>query len=158
MKYSLQIPKQFLCLFLIASCLGQRSYKGDKISYKYELFPETPELLDIYISEEDKSYSLVMEFSAANFDYVTNETFAPPSLNLLLKNVEWKKGNFTKKTDKNPLYNYSVSIPRNDNQKEIKERLAIKMDFTRVPEYKIKLVPAKKKIKIHKLKVTWEKT
>ena len=91
MKYSLHIPKHFLCLFLIASCLGQRSYKGDKINYKYELFPETPKLLDIYISEDDKSYSLVMEFSAANFDYVKNETFAPPSVNLMLKNVKWKK-------------------------------------------------------------------
>ena len=77
MKYSLHIPKHFLCLFLIAACLGQRSYM-------YDLFPKAPELLDIYISEEDKSYSLVMEFSAANFDYVTNETFAPPSVNLLL--------------------------------------------------------------------------
>ena len=152
------MPKHFLCLFLVAACLGQRSYRGDKITYKNELFPEAPELLDIYISEEDKSYSLVMEFSAANFDYVTNETFAPPSVNLLLKNVKWKKGSFTKKTDQNPLYMYSVNIPRNDNQKEIKERLTVKMDFTRVPEYKIKLVLAKGKTKIHKLKVTWEKT
>ena len=125
MKYSYPIPKHFLCLILIAACLGQKSYKGDKVSYKYELFPESPELLDVYISEEEKSYSLVMEFSATNFDYVTNETFAPPSVNLLLKNVKWKKGNFTKKTDQNPLYNYSVSIPRNDNQKEIKERLTV---------------------------------
>ena len=151
MKYSLHIPKHFLCLFLIAASLGQRSYM-------YDLFPKAPELLDIYISEEDKSYSLVMEFSAANFDYVTNETFAPPSVNLLLKNVKWNKGNFTKKTDQNPLYQYSVSIPRNDNQKEIKERITVKMDFTRVPEYKIKLVPAKGKTKKHKLKVTWDKT
>ena len=90
MKYSLHIPKYFLCLFLIAACLGQRSYKGDKIKYKYELFPETPKLLDIYLSEEDKSYSLVMEFNAVNFDYVTNETFAPPSVNLMLKNVSWE--------------------------------------------------------------------
>ena len=119
MKYSLPIPKRFLCLFLIATCLGQRSYK-------YDLFPKAPELLDIYLSEEEKSYSLVMEFSAANFDYVTNETFAPPSVNLLLKNVKWKKGNFTKKTNQNPLYQYSINIPRNDNQKEIKEKLALK--------------------------------
>jgi len=48
MKYSLHIPKHFLCLFLIAACLGQRSYR-------YDLFPKAPELLDIYISEEDKS-------------------------------------------------------------------------------------------------------
>ena len=157
MKYSFPIPKHFLCLFLIAACLGQKSYKGDKVSYKYELFPESPELLDVYISEEEKSYSLVMEFSATNFDYVTNETFAPPSVNLLLKNVKWKKGNFTKKTNQNPLYQYSVNIPRNNNQKEIKEKIAIKMDFTRVPEYKIKLVPTKGKTKKHKLKITWEK-
>ena len=150
MKYSLPIPKRFLCLFLIATCLGQRSYK-------YDLFPKAPELLDIYLSEEEKSYSLVMEFSAANFDYVTNETFAPPSVNLLLKNVKWKKGNFTKKTNQNPLYQYSINIPRNDNQKEIKEKLALKLDFTRVPEYKIKLVSAKGKTKKHKLKITWEK-
>ena len=157
MKYSFPIPKHFLCLFLIAACLGQKSYKGDKVSYKYELFPESPELLDVYISEEEKSYSLVMEFSATNFDYVTNETFAPPSVNLMLKNVKWKKGNFTKKTNQNPLYQYSVNIPRNNNQKEIKEKIAIKMDFTRVPEYKIKLVPIKGKTKKHKLKITWEK-
>ena len=158
MKYSLHIPKYFLCLFLIAACLGQRSYKGDKIKYKYELFPETPKLLDIYISEEDKSYSLVMEFNAVNFDYVTNETFAPPSVNLMLKNVSWEKGSFTKKTDQNPLYQYTISIPRNNNQKEIKEMLNVKMDFTRVPEYKIKLTLGKGKSKKHKLKVTWDKT
>ena len=151
MKYSLHIPKHFLYLFLIAACLGQRSYK-------YDFFPKAPELLDIYVSEEEKSYSLVMEFSAANFDYVTNETFAPPSVNLLLKNVKWNKGNFTKKTDQNPLYQYSVNIPRNDNQKEIKERIIVKMDFTRMPEYKINLVSAKSKTKKHKLKFTWEKT
>ena len=59
-----------------------------------------------------------MEFSGANFDYVINETFAPPSLSLLFKNVKWNKGNFSKKGDQSPLYQYSLQIPRNVNQKK----------------------------------------
>ena len=32
------------------------------------------------------------------------------------------------------------------------------MDFTRVPDYKIKMIPAKGKKKQHTLKITWDKT
>ena len=31
------------------------------------------------------------------------------------------------------------------------------MDFTRVPDYEIKLDPGKKKAKKHKLKIVWKK-
>ena len=137
--------------FLLSLLIGQSS------SSRYKFFPGTPELERLYILEEEDVFALVMEFSGANFDYVTNETFAPPSLTILFKNVKWDKGNFSKKGDQNPLYQYSLQIPRNVNQKEVKERIKIKMDFTRVPEYKIKMIPAKGEKK-HTLKVTWDKS
>ncbi len=151
MKYILKIPKLYLYVFLIPFLFSQEN------SFKYNLFPPTPELKEIYIEEGEEVFTLIMEFSGANFDYVTNETFAPPSLNLLFKNVLWKKGNFSNKSDNSPLYQYSLQIPRNVNQKEIIKRLKIKLDFTRVPEYKIKMEPAKGKKKRHTLKVIWDK-
>ena len=131
------IIKIYFYSFLLSLLIGQSS------SSRYKFFPGTPELERLYILEEEDVFALVMEFSGANFDYVTNETFAPPSLTILFKNVKWDKGNFSKKGDQNPLYQYSLQIPRNVNQKEVKERIKIKMDFTRVPEYKIKMIPAK---------------
>mgnify|MGYP001326522034 CR=1 FL=1 len=151
MKYILKIPKLYLYVFLISFLFSQEN------SFKYNLFPPTPELKEIYIEEGEEVFTLIMEFSGANFDYVTNETFAPPSLNLLFKNVLWKKGNFSNKSDNSPLYQYSLQIPRNVNQKEIIKKLKIKLDFTRVPEYKIKMEPAKGKKKRHTLKVIWDK-
>ena len=145
------IIKIYFYSFLLSLLIGQSS------SSRYKFFPGTPELERLYILEEEDVFALVMEFSGANFDYVTNETFAPPSLTILFKNVKWDKGNFSKKGDQNPLYQYSLQIPRNVNQKEVKERIKIKMDFTRVPEYKIKMTPAKGKKK-HTLKVTWDKS
>ena len=145
------IIKIYFYSFLLSLLIGQSS------SSRYKFFPGTPELERLYILEEEDVFALVMEFSGANFDYVTNETFAPPSLTILFKNVKWDKGNFSKKGDQNPLYQYSLQIPRNVNQKEVKGRIKIKMDFTRVPEYKIKMTPAKGKKK-HTLKVTWDKS
>ena len=102
MKYILKIPKLYLYVFLISFLFSQEN------SFKYNLFPPTPELKEIYIEEGEEVFTLIMEFSGANFDYVTNETFAPPSLNLLFKNVLWKKGNFSNKSDNSPLYQYSL--------------------------------------------------
>ena len=141
MKYSFKTQKLVLALFIISSCLAK----------------EVPEMQDIYITEQNESYTLVMEFSSMNFDYVVNENFAPPSITLALKNVKWQRGNFTKKSSDAPLYQYGISIPRNDNQKEIRKRLVLKMDFTRVPDYEIKLEPGKKKSKKYKLKIVWKK-
>ena len=151
MKYLLKIQKILFCCIILS--LGIVQGQG----LKYDLFPPTPVLNDIYITDQQDSYTLVLEFSGANFDYLKNETFAPPSLTLLFKNVEWAKGNFTKKCEENPLYQYSLSVPRNVNQKEIDKRITLKLDFTRVPEYSIKIEPAKGKKKKHSLKINWNK-
>ena len=116
-----------------------------------------PSLDAVYIEDNEESYQLVMEFSGANFDYVTNETFAPPSISLLFKNVTWDKGNFSKKCDQSPLYQYSISVPRNVNQNEIDDRIKLKLDFTRVPEYSLKLEPSTGGKRKHVLKIVWEK-
>ena len=144
------ITKIYSYIFLFSLLIGQSS------SSRYKFFPGTPELERLYTEEEEDVYVLIMEFSGANFDYVINETFAPPSLSLLFKNVKWNKGNFSKKGDQSPLYQYSLQIPRNVNQKEVKEKIKIKMDFTRVPQYKIKMIPAKGENK-HMLKIFWDK-
>ena len=151
MKYLSKIQKVSYYYFLLSLCMVQGQ------GLKYNLFPPTPVLNDIYITDQEESYTLVLEFSGANFDYLTNENFAPPSLTLLFKNVKWGKGNFTKKCEQNPLYQYSLSVPRNVNQKEMEERVTLKLDFTRVPEYSVKLEPAKGRKKKHSLKISWNK-
>ena len=123
----------------------------------YGLFSPTPTLNDIYVEEDRDSYILTLEFSETNFDYVASETLAPPSLSLLFKNTKWGKGNFVEKCNYNPLYQYSLSVPRNVNQKEISKKVLFKMDFTRVPEYNIKLEPSIGENENHYLKIIWTK-
>jgi type IV pilus assembly protein PilQ len=151
MKYLAQIKKYFLLIFILISVHLQ----GE--SFKDNLFPPAPKLEKIYASEKGKFHSLTLEFSADNFDYEIVENFAPPSLILSLKNVVWKKGNFNKKCDNEPLYQYSLSIPRDNNQKEKTKNVLLKMDFTRIPEYTIKFDERKGKEKRKTLKISWEK-
>ena len=141
MKYLKQILKPYIYLIYASVLFGK----------------DIPQLLDIYTTEKENSYTLVMEFNNGKFEYVTTETFAPPSVSLLFKNLNWDKGNFIKKSNLGPLYQYAVSIPRNNNQKEINKKLQLKLDFTRVPDYLVKFEPPKGKNKKHKLKVTWVK-
>ena len=151
MKYSINIPRTWFFFFIISAYILQGQ------GFKYGIFKPTPSLDAVYVEDNEESYQLVMEFSGANFDYVTNETLAPPSISLLFKNVTWDKGNFSKKCDQSPLYQYSISVPRNVNQNEIDDRIKLKLDFTRVPEYSLKLEPSTGGKKKHVLKIVWEK-
>jgi len=141
MKYLKQILKPYIYLIYASVLFGK----------------DIPQLLDIYTTEKENSHTLVMEFNNGNFEYVTTESFAPPSISVLFKNIKWGQGNFIKKSNLGPLYQYAISIPRNNNQKEINKTLQLKMDFTRVPDYLVKIEPPKGKNKKHKLKVTWVK-
>ena len=152
-----------LCLFMLSTSLviGQWKLPGRKsdgaVKIKKKETKLLPELLDIYTTEEDSSFMLVMEFSNANIEYMTSETFAPPSVTLSISRVKWERGNFTKKSCHSPLFHYTVNVPRNSNQQEIKNTLQVRMGFTRVPDYKLKLEPANPKSPKHKLKVIWQK-
>ncbi|MDP7273628.1 MAG: hypothetical protein QGI47_08360 [Candidatus Marinimicrobia bacterium] len=152
-----------LCLFMLSTSLviGQWKLPGRKsdgaVKIKKKETKLLPELLDIYTTEEDSSFMLVMEFSNANIEYMTSETFAPPSVTLSISRVKWERGNFTKKSSHSPLFHYTVNVPRNNNQQEIKNTLQVRMGFTRVPDYKLKLEPANPKSPKHKLKVIWQK-
>ena len=152
-----------LCLFMLSTSLviGQWKLPGRKsdgaVKIKKKETKQLPELLDIYTTEEDSSFMLVMEFSNANIEYMTSETFAPPSVTLSISRVKWERGNFTKKSSHSPLFHYTVNVPRNSNQQEIKNTLQVRMGFTRVPDYKLKLEPANPKSPKHKLKVIWQK-
>ena len=141
MKYLKQILKPYIYLIYASVLFGK----------------DIPQLLDIYTTEKENSHTLVMEFNNGNFEYVTTESFAPPSISVLFKNIKWGQGNFIKKSNLGPLYQYAISIPRNNNQKEINKTLQLKMHFTRVPDYLVKIEPPKGKNKKHKLKVTWVK-
>ena len=149
--------------FLISTSLvfGQWKIPGSKseapAETKKSLIKRSTELLDIYTTEEDNNFVLVLEFSNSNIHYVTNETFAPPSVTISLDKVKWERGNFTKKSSHSPLFQYVLSVPRNNNQLEIKNTLQIKMGFTRVPVYNLKLEPASPKSPKYKLKVIWER-
>ena len=152
-----------LCLFMLSTSLviGQWKLPGRKsdgdVKIKKKETTLLPELLDIYTTEEDSSFMLVMEFTNANIEYITSETFAPPSVTLSISRVKWERGNFTKKSSHSPLFHYTVNVPRNSNQQEIKNTLQVRMGFTRVPDYKLKLEPANPKSPKHKLKVIWQK-
>ena len=152
-----------LCLFMLSTSLviGQWKLPGRKsdgvVKIKKKETKHLPELLDIYTTEEDSSFMLVLEFSNANVEYMTSETFAPPSVTLSISRVKWERGNFTKKSSHSPLFHYTVNVPRNNNQQEIKNTLQVRMGFTRVPDYKLKLEPANPKSPKHKLKVIWQK-
>ena len=152
-----------LCLFMLSTSLviGQWKLPGRKFDgtgkIKKKETKLLPELLDIYTTEEDSSFMLVMEFTNANIEYITSETFAPPSVTLSISRVKWERGNFTKKSSHSPLFHYTVNVPRNNNQQEIKNTLQVRMGFTRVPDYKLKLEPANPKSPKHKLKVIWQK-
>ena len=152
-----------LCLFMLSTSLviGQWKLPGRKsdgdVKIKKKETTLLPELLDIYTTEEDSSFMLVMEFTNANIEYITSETFAPPSVTLSISRVKWERGNFTKKSSHSPLFHYTVNVPRNNNQQEIKNTLQVRMGFTRVPDYKLKLEPANPKSPKHKLKVIWQK-
>tara|TARA_B100000886_G_scaffold339725_1_gene306058 strand:+ start:9374 stop:11062 length:1689 start_codon:yes stop_codon:yes gene_type:complete len=127
-------------------------------AHKYGVFTSPPKLENVFVDENEETYVLVLEFSGANFDYVTNESFAPPSLSLFFKNVIWEKGNFVKKCNQKPLYQYGISIPRNTNQKEQVKNLRLKMDFTRVPEYNIKIEPSTDNASKHSIKIIWDRS
>ena len=152
-----------LCLFMLSTSLviGQWKLPGRKsdgaVKIKKKETKLLPELLDIYTTEEDSSFMLVLEFSNANIEYMTSETFAPPSVTLSISKVKWERGNFTKRSSHSPLFHYTVNVPRNNNQQEIKNTLQVRMGFTRVPDYKLKLEPANPKSPKHKLKVIWQK-
>ena len=148
MRYLLQHSRIYFCLLL---CFLQAQ------GLKYNPFSKTPVLDEINIIDNETSYILKLEFSGTNFDYVTNENFAPPSLNLIFNNVKWEKGNFTKKSEQSPLYQYSISIPRSVNQNELNNKLKLKLDFTRVPEYKLKLKPLRGNNKKQVLDISWAK-
>jgi len=148
MRYLLQNSRIYFCLLL---CFLQAQ------GLKYNPFSKTPVLDEINIIDNETSYILKLEFSGTNFDYVTNENFAPPSLNLIFNNVKWEKGNFTKKSEQSPLYQYSISIPRSVNQNELNNKLKLKLDFTRVPEYKLKLKPLRGNNKKQVLEISWAK-
>ena len=151
MKYLLKIISRYGINILILHGLVHTQ------AYKYGVFTSPPKLENVFVDENEETYALVLEFSGANFDYVTNESFAPPSLSLFFKNVIWDKGNFVKKCNQKPLYQYGISIPRNTNQKEQVKNLRLKMDFTRVPEYNIKIEPSTDNASKHSIKIIWDR-
>jgi type II secretory pathway component GspD/PulD (secretin) len=155
MNYLSLIKIQIMTIFIVLNFNSQAKSLRDNI------FPSASFLEKIYLTEEGKFNTLIFEFTGIESDdeikYKIDENFAPPSLILSFDNVSWKKGNFTKKCDSSPLYQYSMNIPRDRNQKEEIKRAIVKLDFTRVPNYSIKLDKKKLKSSTRQLKISWEK-
>jgi len=155
MKYLSMIKIQIMTIFIVLNFNFQAK------SLRDNFFPPASSLEKIYLTEEGKFHTLIFEFTGIESDdaikYKIDENFAPPSLILSFDNVSWKKGNFTKKCDSSPLYQYSMNIPRDINQKEEIKRAIVKLDFTRVPNYSIKLDKEKLKSSTRQLKISWEK-
>ncbi len=155
MKHLSLIKIQVLTTFIVLNFNLQAK------SLKDNIFPPVSSLEKIYLSDEGELHTLIFEFTGTKsddeIDYKIDENFAPPSLILSFDNVSWRKGNFTKKSDNSPLYQYSLNIPRDSNQKEKIKRAIIKLDFTRIPNYSIKLVQEKLKSSTKQLKISWKK-
>ena len=155
MNYLSLIKIQIMTIFIVLNFNSQAKSLRDNI------FPSASFLEKIYLTEEGKFHTLIFEFTGIESDdeikYKIDENFAPPSLILSFDNISWKKGNFTKKCDSSPLYQYSMNIPRDRNQKEEIKRAIVKLYFTRVPNYSIKLDKKKLKSSTRQLKISWEK-
>jgi type II secretory pathway component GspD/PulD (secretin) len=155
MNYLSLIKIQIMTIFIVLN------YNSQAKSLRDNIFPSASFLEKIYLTEAGKFHTLIFEFTGIESDdeikYKIDENFAPPSLILSFDNVSWKKGNFTKKCDSSPLYQYSMNIPRDRNQKEEIKRAIVKLDFTRVPNYSIKLDKKKLKSSTRQLKISWEK-
>ncbi|MCS5646186.1 MAG: secretin and TonB N-terminal domain-containing protein [Candidatus Marinimicrobia bacterium] len=103
------------------------------------------ELLDIYIVDEAGVYSVILEFSDSDVAYVTTEKYVPPTLKIGFANVLWTRGDFQYKTGVNPLYQYSVREPvsrhaiEDENMLGRTNMLEVRLDFNKVPDYRIEL-------------------
>jgi len=103
------------------------------------------ELVDIYIVDEADVYSVILEFNHPDVAYVTTEKFVPPTLKIGFANVNWTRGDFQIKTGVNPLYQYSVRVPvsrhaiEDENKLGLTNALEVRLDFNKVPDYRIEL-------------------
>ena len=112
------------------------------------------ELLDIYTTENDLSYSLVMEFDGSEVNYITRELYSPPTITVLLKNVTWNRGDFTRESAHNPLYQYRVETYGDHNLVKDGRRVRVRMRFNSIPVYHVDLLSHDPKTK---LVITWKK-
>ena len=103
------------------------------------------ELVDIYTVDEADDYSVILEFSDSDVAYVTTEKFVPPTVKISFTNVFWTRGDFQLKTGVNPLYQYSVREPvsrhavEDENMLGRTNMLEFRLDFNKVPDYRIEL-------------------
>ena len=121
------------------------------------------ELLDIYTVDEAGVYSVILEFSDSDIAYVTTEKFVPPTLKIAFVNVRWTRGDFQRKTGVNPLYQYSVRKPVNrhaiedENKRGRTYTLEVRLDFNKVPDYKIELKTDLPQVPSNIMVISWPK-
>ena len=115
---------------------------------------EKQKLLDIYTIENDLSYSLVMEFDDPEVNYITRELYSPPTVMVLLKNVIWNRGNFTRESAHSPLYQYRLDIQSDKNLVKKIGNVRLRMRFNQIPVYDVELLNDDSETK---LVITWKK-
>ena len=121
------------------------------------------ELLDIYIVDEDDVYSVILEFSDSDVAYVTTEKFVPPTLKIGFVNVRWTRGDFQYKTGGNSLYQYSVREPvsrhaiEDENMLGRTNMLEVRLDFNKVPDYRIELKTDLPEVPRNIMVISWPK-
>ena len=122
-----------------------------------------PELLDIYTVDEAGVYSVILEFSDSDIAYVTTEKFVPPRLKIGFVNVRWTRGDFQRKTGVNPLYQYSVREPvsrhviESENRRGRTHTLEVRLDFNKIPDYKIELKTDLPEVPRNIMVISWPK-
>ena len=96
------------------------------------------EIRDIYTIEDDSTYSLIIDHNHKNLEYFVQEIFDPPTLIIEVNGVTWDRGNFSRKSDHSPLYQYDVKSQNKLNQsKQTITGIKLRMSFNSIPKYSV---------------------
>ena len=100
---------------------------------------ESTKLLGIKTEEYGGNQYLVLEFNGPDVEYVTTERLSPPTLQIGLGNVNWDRGDFKKRTNLDPLVEYSVKVPVAWDLSPVTDRVDVRLSFSERPAFTVEL-------------------
>ena len=103
------------------------------------VFAEPVKLLGIKTEEYGGNHYLVLEFNGPDVEYVTTERHSPPTLQIGLGNVSWESGDYKKRSNLDPLVEYSVKVPVAWDLSSVKDRVDVRLNFSDKPAYTVEL-------------------
>ena len=127
----MRLTRGILLIFLLAS----------------DVFGESVNLLDITQKDSVDQHYLTLTFDGVP-EYVTSQTYEPPSFGVKLMNAVWDKGNFSKWIQARPAVKYSLRTSSGFAGKEI---IDIDISLTKAVPVKVKVINDKA------LVLSWDK-